>query len=127
MKGIKVAAAALLLLALCACGKSVDNYRVYDDLLVSFTSALGDRTLKEEQLTKSEDGRQIISASYTYKSKQAEEDRENYLYYLFNHSDAAFIAEDKVALNSRDKDYTIIVQTTSEGDSFTINIYREEL
>ena len=48
-------------------------------MIPSFTSALSARTLKDEKITRSEDGRRIISASYTYKSKKPEEDMENYL------------------------------------------------
>lgn len=126
MRGIRLAAAALTLTLLCACGKQVKNYRIYDDLVISFTEALGDRTLTEEKLTKSEDGRKIIEASYTYKSKNAEEDRENYLYYLLNNNDAAFLSDDVVTFDSRDMGYVIIIRATAHDGKFTINLSREE-
>lgn len=126
MRGFRLAAAALAVFLLCACGKQVKNYRIYDDLIVSFTEALGDRTLVEEKLIKSDDGRRIIEASYTYKSKKADEDKENYLYYLLNNNEAAFIGDEVVAFDSKDFGYAIVVKTSSEDGKFTINLTREE-
>lgn len=127
MKIIKAAAAACLCIALLSsCGKSVENYRVYNDLIPSFPSALSARTLKSENITKSEDGRQITAASYTYKSKKAAEDKENYLYYMLNNKEAAFIADDTVAYDSRDDGYAVVISVSSNDNSFTINIIREE-
>lgn len=126
MKIIKAAACAVLCLsALCACGRKIDNYRIYDDLVPSFTSALSDRTLKSEKITKSEDGRRIVGASYTYKSKKPEEDKESYLYYMLNNKDAAFIADNTVAYDSRDADNAIVISVTSDEKTFTINVTRE--
>ena len=127
MKIIKAAACAVLCLsALCACGKNIENYRIYDDLIPSFTSALSARTLKDEKITRSEDGRRIISASYTYKSKKPEEDMENYLYYMLNNKEAAFLADNKVAYDSREPDNAIVITVSSDEKTFTINITREE-
>ena len=126
MKGFKLAAAALTAVLLCACGKQVKDYRIYDDMVISFTEALGSRTLIEEKLTKSEDGKRITGASYTYKSNNAEEDRENYLYYMLNNKDAAFMDNDTVAFNSRDEGYAVIVRTSAEKGRFTIELSREE-
>lgn len=126
MRVFRLAAAAFAVVLLCACGKQVKNYRLYDDLVVSFTEALGERTLVEEKLTKSEDGRKITEAEYTYKSKQADEDKENYLYYLLNNRDAAFIADDKVAFDSKEYGYAIVVTTSSDGNKFTVKLHREE-
>ena len=127
MKGIRLAVLGLCLLALCSCGKEITKYRIHDDTLISFTEALGDRTLVSENLTKSEDGRVITKAEYTYKSKKADEDKVNYLYYLLNHNDATFLGEDIVALMSRDTECAVMVKTWSEGDTFTISITRPNL
>lgn len=127
MKGIRLAALGLCLLALCSCGKEITKYRVHDDMLISFTEALGERKLVSENLTKSEDGRIITKAEYTYKSDKADEDKVNYLYYLLNHNDATFLGEDVVALMSRDTECAVMVKTWSEGDTFTISITRPNL
>lgn len=122
----RIIALLLCAAALCSCGKSIENYRVYDDLIISFTEALGSRTLKSEKLTKSEDGRRIEQAEYTYKSDKAAEDKENYLYYMLNNYGATFIGEDTVTYDSRDSGYAIVIKTSHEGDTFTITITREE-
>ncbi len=127
MRGIRIVALGLCLLALCSCGKEIKNYRVHDDTLISFTEALGERKLVSEELTKSEDGRAITKAEYTYKSDKAEEDKVNYLYYLLNHNDATFLGEDVVALMSRDSECAVMVKTSSESDTFTITITRPNL
>lgn len=127
MRGLRIIAAAVGISLLCACGKEIKNYRIYDDLIVSFTEALGERTLKDENIIKTEDGRIITGAQYTYASKQADEDKENYLYYMLNNYGAAFVGEDMVAIDSRDEGYAIIIKTSSDGDTFTIDLSRMEL
>lgn len=127
MRGIRIAVVGLCLMMLCSCGKELTKYRVHDDMIISFTEALGDRKLVSEELTKSEDGRIITKAEYTYKSDKADEDKVNYLYYLLNHNDATFLGEDTVALMSRDYDCAVMVTTSSEGDTFTITLTRPNL
>lgn len=112
---------------LCSCGKEIKNYRLYDDLIVSFTEALGKRTLTEENISKTEDGRTVIGASYTYESKQADEDKENYLYYLLNNYGATFVGEDTVAIDSREEGFAILIKTSADGNEFTIDLSRMEL
>lgn len=124
MKKFGLAAIFALILMLCSCGKQITSYRIYDDTLVSFTQALGDRTLVSEKLDKSEDGRIITKAEYTYKSDKADEDRENYLYYLLNNRDATFISDDAVVLDSRDEGYAIVIRTSAEDNKFTISLTR---
>ena len=126
MKGLKLAACACALMILASCGKQVTSYRIYDDLLTSFTEALGKRTLVSENLTKTEDGRTITKAEYTYKSANPSEDCENYLYYLLNSRDAAFLADDKVCIDSKESGYALLVKTTPDKGNFKIDIWREE-
>ncbi|MBQ7793733.1 MAG: hypothetical protein IJ366_04350 [Clostridia bacterium] len=127
MRGIRVIVLAVCMLALCACGKSVKNYRVYDDLVISFTEALGDRTLKSENLTKTDDGRIITKAEYTYKSDKPDEDSQSYLYYMLNNYDATFLDEDTVTIGSKDYDCAVIIDVTHTEDTFTITITRPNL
>lgn len=127
MRGIRIAVLGLCLMMLCSCGKEIKNYRVHDDMVISFTEALGERKLVSEQLTKTEDGRAITRAEYTYKSDKADEDKVNYLYYLLNHNDATFLGEDTVALGSRDAECAVMVTTSSADDTFTISITRPNL
>lgn len=130
MKFIKLLALILCLATLTACGKGkeIKNYRVHDDLVISFTEALGERRLVSENIETENDGRIITKAEYTYESEKADEDKENYLYYLFNsYSGATFLSESTVALNSRTADCSVRVTATSEGNRFTISIERVSL
>ncbi len=124
MRGIRIAALAVCMLVLCSCGKEVKNYRVYNDLIISFTEALGERKLLSENLTKTEDGRVITKAEYVYKSKQAAEDKVNYLYYLLNNYDAAFLGEDVAAIGSENIDCSVMVEVTNDEETFKISITR---
>ncbi len=127
MKGLRFAAAALVLLLLCSCGKEIKNYRVHDDLVVSFTEALGERRLVSEKLTKSEDGKVIKQAEYTYKSDKPEEDSQSYLYYMLNNFGATFFDEQTVAVGSKTTDCAVIIKVSTTDDTFTINITRPNL
>lgn len=127
MKVIRIMALLMCLAALCSCGKEIKNYRIHDDLVISFTEALGERKLVSENLTKTEDGRVITKAEYTYKSEQPAEDKENYLYYMLNNYEAAFLGEDVAAIASKDFDYTIMVEVTNDEETFTISLTRQNM
>lgn len=122
----------LILLLMCAvmltsCGKEIKFYRIYDELVVSFTEALSDRKLLDEVLVKGDDGKTITEASYTYKSNDAANDKVNYLYYLLNNYDASFMSDDTVAIDSKDMSFAIIIKITDKDDSFTVNVSRRDL
>ncbi|MBS7297920.1 MAG: hypothetical protein KIG65_02430 [Eubacteriales bacterium] len=127
MKRIRIMALLMCIIALCSCGKEIKNYRVHNDLVISFTEALGDRKLISENLEKTEDGRVITKAEYTYKSEQPSEDKENYLYYLLNNYDAAFLGEDVAAIASENFDCSIMVEVTNDDETFTISITRPNM
>lgn len=115
------------MILLVSCGKDIKYYRIYDELVVSFTDALSDRKLLEEKLVKSENGRVIEEASYTYKSTDASNDKVNYLYYLLNNYNATFLSDDTVAIDSKDMTFAIIVSVTEGENSFTVNLKRRDL
>lgn len=127
MRKIKTAALLLCILALCSCGREIKNYRVYNDLIISFTEALGDRKLVSEKLTKAEDNKTITKAEYTYKSDHPAEDKENYLYYMLNNCEAAFLGEDIAAIASENFDCSVMVEVTNDEDTFTISITRPNM
>ena len=127
MRMLRITALLLCLTVLCACGKEIKNYRVHNDLVISFTEALGDRKLVSEKLTKTEDGRVITKAEYTYKSDQPAEDKENYLYYMLNNYEAAFLGEDVAAIASENFDCTVMVEVTNDEDTFTISLTRPNM
>ena len=127
MRMLRITALLLCLTALCACGKEIKNYRVHNDLVISFTEALGERKLVSEKLTKTEDGRVITKAEYTYKSDQPAEDKENYLYYMLNNYEAAFLGEDVAAIASENFDCTVMVEVTNDEDTFTISLTRPNM
>ena len=127
MRGKRILAAFMCLLMLSSCGQEIKNYRVHDDLIISFTEALGKRRLVEKNIETENDGRVITKAEYTYKSENAAEDKENYLYYLFNNAEATFLGEEKVAIDSRTLDHAIMVTATNNEDTFTISIERISL
>ncbi len=122
MKFAKFCAVIAVVSILASCGAGPEKYRVGDDLLISFSEALSERTLKEENIVKSEDGRRILSASYTYASDKPQEDMENYLYYLLNNYEASFIGETKMAYNSKDEGYMVVVTGSYDEKTFTLNI-----
>ncbi len=127
MRGKRILAAFICLLMLSSCGQEIKNYRVHDDLIISFTEALGKRRLVDKNIVTENDGKVITKAEYTYKSDNAAEDKENYLYYLLNHRDAVFLGETTVAIDSRTLDHAIMVTTSSDEDTFTISIERKDL
>ncbi len=127
MRRMRILALLVCITALCSCGKEIKNYRVHNDLVISFTEALGDRKLISEKLTKTEDGRVITKAEYTYRSDQPAEDKENYLYYMLNHYEAAFLGEDVAAIASENFDYAVMVEVTNDDDSFTISLTRRNM
>lgn len=112
---------------LASCGKEVKFYRIYDELVVSFTDALSSRKLISEELVKAEDGKTITEASYSYKSNDAANDKVNYLYYLLNNYNATFLSDDTVAIDSKDMSFAIIVNVTDDDKGFTINISKRDL
>lgn len=112
---------------LASCGKEIKFYRIYDELVVSFTEALSDRKLLNEDLIKADDGKTITEASYTYKSNDAANDKVNYLYYLLNNYNATFLSDDTVAIDSKDMSFAVIVKVTENDNSFTVNVTKRDL
>lgn len=124
MKFVRIMALLMCVSALCSCGKEIKKYRIYNDRVISFTEALGERKLVSEKLTKAEDGKTITKAEYTYKSEQPAEDKENYLYYMLNNYEAAFLGENVAAISSREAECNIMVEVTHDEKTFTISLTR---